>query len=67
MGSDGQEIRGSYACDGGYCKEMVLGYREGFQQTVKCLGGKHYCLKCYPQAVDVYLADKRLKEASREG
>ena len=46
----------------GYCERcqrsqgssMILG-------RMKYLDGHLYCLDCYPQMVDVYLADKRLK------
>ena len=42
------------------CSKAMFYYCDGPDLHGRVLGKKAYCLNCYPRAVDVYLADKRL-------
>lgn len=39
---------------------------EDYSLKHKFIDGKLYCMDCYPQMVDVYLADLRLKKIKME-
>jgi len=44
----------------GICENCRRGFGSSmFRARMKYLDGHLYCLDCYPQMVDVYLADKR--------
>lgn len=47
-----------------YCHKNMFYYMQIPSLHGKVLGEKGYCLDCYAQAVDVYLADKRLLNGS---
>ena len=54
-----------YSCD--MCELEVTGlsyYRP--TQQFKILKNKSYCFSCYPKAVDLYLADLKLKAAEEK-
>lgn len=44
------------------CHKNLFYYMDLPGNHGKALEEKGYCLKCYPLAVDIYLADKRLRE-----
>lgn len=58
------------ACKDGMTIYVPEGWCTNCRRTVghthaKVIDGKVYCMKCYPQMVEVYLADQRLKNAQR--
>lgn len=59
---NGEDCFGSYCA---ICRRSTAG--SGGQDPMKCIDGKAVCLRCYPQAVDIYLADVRLKGAEKNG
>lgn len=57
---NGQEVTGLLST---YCD--LCDYSFGGSMTIcrgKYLDGKFYHLKCYPMAVDIYFADKKIKK-----
>jgi hypothetical protein len=48
------------------CRPRVSGLDCFVSGEYKFLDDAWYCTRCYPQAVDVYLADLRLKGAENE-
>ena len=45
-----------------FCRRNLLSSYTGMAAG-KVVGDELYCYDCYPKAVDVYLADKRLEES----
>jgi hypothetical protein len=56
---DGTEIF-NYIARCHFCSQKLFYYMKIRQCYGKVIGGKAYCLDCYPKAVDIHLADKRL-------